>query len=78
MQKCVFGFLVLVMQLTMYANDTTIVVQRNIQQEIDNAGLKLPAGFYAMAMADSVGRARHIVATKQGALYLRILRLTAI
>jgi glucose/arabinose dehydrogenase len=32
----------------------------------DNAGLTLPAGFCALVVADSVGRARHVVVTERG------------
>src|SRR5688572_16175196 len=42
---------------------------------VENAGLKLPAGFSASALADSVGRARHIVVTKKGALYIKLSKL---
>src|SRR4030095_16343224 len=40
--------------------------------ETDNSVLKLPAGFNATVLADSVGRARHIVVTKKGALYIKL------
>ena len=49
-----------------YSNDTTIV---------QNAGLKLPGGFGASIFADNLGRARHIVATSKGDLYVKLERL---
>ncbi len=39
-----------------------------------NAGLKLPAGFGALIVADSLGGARHIAVTKQGDLYVKLSR----
>jgi len=44
--------------------------------ETDNSVLKLPAGFNATVIADSVGRARHIVVTKKGALYIKLSKLS--
>lgn len=41
----------------------------------DNAGLKLPVGFNALKVADSLGRARHIAVTKDGNLYVKLARL---
>ena len=43
--------------------------------ELPDAGLKLPAGFSASAMLDSVGKARHIVVTKKNALYVKLNKL---
>lgn len=59
-----------------YANDTTRVGVNNKWMP-DNPGLVMPAGFSASMLADSVGKARHIVATKQGALYIKLDRLVA-
>ena len=42
--------------------------------DADNAGLKLPAGFGALRVAENVGRSRHIVATPQGDLYVKLDR----
>jgi glucose/arabinose dehydrogenase len=38
----------------------------------DNGGITLPADFCAAVVADQVGRARHIVATPNGSLYVAI------
>jgi glucose/arabinose dehydrogenase len=38
----------------------------------DDAGLKLPGGFSAVVVADNLGKARHIVVTKQGDVYAKI------
>jgi len=43
--------------------------------ESGNPVLKLPPSFSATLIADSVGRARHIVVTKKGALYIKLSRL---
>ena len=40
--------------------------------DADNAGLKLPAGFGALKVADNLGRARHIAVTAQGDIYVKI------
>lgn len=43
-----------------------------IQPDADNAGLKLPTGFSALMVASNLGTARHIVATPQGDLYVKL------
>ena len=43
-----------------------------IQPDKDNAGLKLPTGFSALLVASNVGTARHITATPQGDLYVKL------
>src|SRR5687768_17350848 len=45
------------------------------QQVPQEKSLKLPAGFSAQIFADDVGRARHIVVTPQGNLYVKLSRL---
>jgi glucose/arabinose dehydrogenase len=44
----------------------------NVQCAPDNGGITLPTGFCAAVVADQVGRARHIVATPNGSLYVAI------
>ena len=66
-----FSFLAIVS----YANDTSLVTKRVVQPGEDNAGLKLPAGFAAAVVADSLGKARHIVTTAQGAIYVKLDKL---
>ena len=39
-----------------------------------NAGLSLPSGFSASIVADNLGRARHLVVTPQGDIYVRLAR----
>ena len=75
MYKYFFGFLILLMQQVTYAGDTTILRQKRLLHKMDNAGLKIPAGFSASAIADSVGKARHIVVTKKGAMYIKLMKL---
>jgi glucose/arabinose dehydrogenase len=58
-----------------HAGDTTGVLLKKIGNTPANAGLKLPSGFSASTLADSVGKARHIVMNKQGALYIKIDKL---
>jgi hypothetical protein len=73
MKKSFLGaVLVSFMAINVHANDTTIVPKRIVQPDGDNAGLKLSPGFGALAVEDSVGKARHIVATVQGALYVKL------
>ena len=57
------------------ANDSTIISKGKMRPDADNAGLKLPPGFGALSVADSVGKARHIVTTAQGAIYVKLDRL---
>lgn len=54
--------------MAVLGNDTTIL-------KFDNAGLKIPAGFSASAVVDSLGRARHLVTTKNGGVYIKLSRL---
>ena len=51
-------------------------VQRATQPvpDKDNAGLQLPGGFSALKVADSLGKARHLVVTPQGLIYVRLAR----
>ncbi len=64
-----------IVRLAFGAGDTTIVRKNGMQPDEDNAGLKLPAGFGAWIVADSVGKARHIVTTPQGAIYVKLDKL---
>lgn len=43
--------------------------------DADNAGLKLPAGFGATKIADKIGRARHLVITNDGSVYVKLMRV---
>ncbi|WP_375434042.1 PQQ-dependent sugar dehydrogenase [uncultured Hymenobacter sp.] len=45
--------------------------------DADNAGLKLPAGFGALKVAETGGRARHITITPQGTIYVKLNRPNA-
>jgi glucose/arabinose dehydrogenase len=38
----------------------------------ENAGLTLPAGFSAVAVAENTGQARHIAVTKEGDIYIKL------
>jgi glucose/arabinose dehydrogenase len=67
------SFLLLFINLV-WAGDTTAVIKK-LHNEPVNAGLKLPGGFIASTLTDSVGKARHIVLNKQGALYVKLDKL---
>ena len=54
---------------------TASAFAQNIKPDADNAGLTLPLGFAALKVADNVGRTRHIVVNKQGAIYAKLERL---
>ena len=41
----------------------------------DNAGLKLPAGFGALKVAETGGKARHLAVTPQGVIYVKLNRV---
>lgn len=58
------------------ANDSAkLLSTKTVIADPDNAGLKMPAGFGALKAADNLGRARHIVATAQGGVYVKLERL---
>ena len=63
----------LLVNLFSFANDTLALQKRTSKNE--DPGLKLPAGFSASIFADNLGRARHIVATPQGGLFVKLERL---
>jgi glucose/arabinose dehydrogenase len=48
--------------------------KRTAAVETANAGLKLPGGFAATKVADSLGGARHIAVTPQGEIYVKLGR----
>ncbi len=50
--------------------------QRNVRlaPDPDNAGLKLPAGFGALKVAETGGKARHLAVTPQGLIYVKLNR----
>lgn len=49
-----------------------VPVKKVVVADADNAGLKLPAGFGALIVADNLGRARHITVTPQGDIYTKV------
>ena len=42
------------------------------EADIDNGGLFLPDGFDALAVIDSIGRARHLAVNKNGDIYVKL------
>lgn len=58
-------------------NTTTTTTSGKIVTDTSNAGLTLPVGFAALKVADSAGKARHIVVTEQGDIYVKLGALEA-
>lgn len=79
MKKGLFVSLTVLFAMIVFAasaNDSTkLVSTKTVIADPDNAGLKMPAGFGALKAADNLGRARHIVATAQGGVYVKLERL---
>lgn len=46
--------------------------KKTLAADADNAGLKLPEGFGALKVTDSIGHARHIAVTPQGDIYVKL------
>lgn len=62
--------------ITANASDSlTLAKPIAVVADADNAGLKLPAGFGALKVADGIGRARHIAVTAQGDVYVKLMRV---
>ena len=51
------------------------ILPATITPDKNNAGLRLPAGFSALIVADNTGRARHIAVTSKGDIYIKLNRL---
>lgn len=51
---------------------TTVTAPGKIMTDTGNAGLILPAGFSALVVADSTGKARHLAVTAQGDIYIKL------
>lgn len=60
---------------TAFAGDTTKTAVKTLQPDADNGGLKLPAGFGAITVVDSLGRNRHLVVNSNGDIYVKLARL---
>ncbi len=61
---------------TAHASDSlTLAKPVAVVADADNAGLKLPAGFGALKVADGIGRARHLAVTAQGDVYVKLMRV---
>lgn len=54
--------------LALYAGQTNV----RVAPDPDNAGLKLPAGFGALKVAETGGKARHLAITPQGIIYVKL------
>jgi glucose/arabinose dehydrogenase len=74
-KKIIIPFLLCTMVFfTLYAFKE-IKTFRSPSPDADNAGLKLPEGFGALKVADLGARARHIVVTPQGIIYVKLARV---
>lgn len=62
--------------LTACASDSSKPkVPAQVVADADNAGLKLPAGFGALKVAENTGKPRHIVVNAQGDIYVKLAKL---
>ena len=61
---------VLVGSLSLVALNSAV----KIRPDADNAGLKLPAGFSALVVAETGARTRHLTVTPQGTIYVKLNR----
>ena len=52
-----------------------ISCNHGLKADADNGGIKLPEGFKAVVVADSVGRARHITVNSNGDIYVALNEL---
>lgn len=76
MQRISLVLLTSFLLLRAYSNDSTVIQKTNkTKPDLNNTGLILPTGFSAVAMADSVGKARHIVVSKKGVIYVKLSKL---
>lgn len=55
--------------------DSSAAATSTVKADTDNAGLKLPAGFGALVVAERVGQPRHIAVNKEGDIYLKLAEL---
>ncbi len=60
---------------TFAADSLKVLPKMTMIADANNAGLKLPSGFVAIAFAENTGRARHIAVTIQGTVYIKLGRL---
>src|SRR6187402_3593360 len=51
---------------------STKSAKNGVVPDADNAGLKMPAGFGALKIADGLGITRHIAVTAQGDVYVKM------
>lgn len=73
---CTMLPLILLAGAAAYGNDSTQVKPRPRKAPPleENGGITLPAGFKAVVLADTVGRARHLVTTSTGDVYVMLSR----
>jgi len=68
-------FFSLVLVIAVFTNDSLTPIEKKETQGSENVGLKLPGGFSASMLLDSIGKARHIVVTKKDAIYIKLSKL---
>jgi glucose/arabinose dehydrogenase len=67
----------LMMTLTAFAVSITLYALKPVDDVVpdaDNAGLKLPDGFGALKVAETGAKARHLVVTPQGDIYVKLAK----
>lgn len=68
-----FAFLAINTSNLLAADSTHTNKLQVVKPDADNAGLKLPAGFGALKVADNLGHTRHLVVNAQGDIYTKIM-----
>jgi len=58
-----------------FAGDTTKINTQTPAPDKSTAEIKLPSGFQAVAVVDSLGRTRHLVVHQNGDVYVKLERL---
>src|SRR5262245_26690874 len=70
-------FFSLALIVAVFADISFIPIEKNkkMLKAFENAGLKLPGGFSASMILDSIGKARHIIVTKKNTIYIKLSKL---
>jgi hypothetical protein len=49
--------------------------KKTLKPDADNGGIKLPAGFGAVVIAEETGKARHLIVLPNGNIYVKLNKL---
>ena len=71
-QSTIFVFLLIAISLNGYCANH--IINNDNNPDSSNAGIKVPEGFTITKVADNVGRARHIVVSPQGTIYVKSMK----